>query len=294
MAVPTRTRLATRLATLLATCIVVSAGCTDGDDQETEDPIEPSPSSTPSPSESALPERFSVQVYFVGETPMGTRLFQEVRQVQVASPVDEALALLTAADVLDPDYSTLLPAGAPTVVPGDHSKAIGVNLPSSDWTERPPGMSRSEARLAVQQIVYTLQATLRSEAPVEFFYDGLAPIFGIDKPSFRAAPQNAVLALVNVAVPMEGTIVEDVFDAGGVANSFEATVPWEIRNEEGRFVQRGVTNAAGWGDHLYPWVANVDVSSLAPGTYTFVAMTDDPSDGEGAGPTEDTKTITVR
>ena len=36
------------------------------------------------------------------------------------------------------------------------------------------------------------------------------------------------------------------------------------------------------------------MSSLAPGTYTFVAMTDDPSGGEGGGPTEDTKTIIVQ
>ena len=47
-------------------------------------------------------------------------------------------------------------------------------------------------------------------------------------------------------------------------------------------------------DKLYPWTAEVDVSGLAPGTYTFVAMTDDPSGGEGAGPTEDTKTIVVQ
>jgi hypothetical protein len=46
-------------------------------------------------------------------------------------------------------------------------------------------------------------------------------------------------------------------------------------------------------DKLYPWQATVDVSSLSPGTYTFVASTDDPSDGEGSGPTRDTKTITV-
>ena len=46
-------------------------------------------------------------------------------------------------------------------------------------------------------------------------------------------------------------------------------------------------------DKLYPWETEVDVSGLAPGTYTFVAMTDDPSGGEGGGPTEDSKTIIV-
>ena len=47
-------------------------------------------------------------------------------------------------------------------------------------------------------------------------------------------------------------------------------------------------------DKLYPWETEVDVSDLEPGTYTFVALTDDPSGGaEGGGPTEDSKTIVV-
>ena len=35
------------------------------------------------------------------------------------------------------------------------------------------------------------------------------------------------------------------------------------------------------------------MSDLTPGTYTFVAMTDDPSGGEGLGPFTDTRTIIV-
>ena len=58
---------------------------------------------------------------------------------------------------------------------------------------------------------------------------------------------------------------------------------------------KGFATADGWMDKLYPWTTQVNVSKLAPGTYTFVAMTYDPSGGaEGAGPTEDTKTIIVK
>ena len=46
-------------------------------------------------------------------------------------------------------------------------------------------------------------------------------------------------------------------------------------------------------DALYPWETEVDVSDLPPGTYTFIAMTDDPSGGEGNPPMFDTKEITV-
>ena len=106
------------------------------------------------------------------------------------------------------------------------------------------------------------------------------------------APQLEVLALVNVTTPEEGATVSGTFTASGVASSFEATVPWEIRQGE-TVVMKGFATAEGWMDKLYPWETEVDVSGLAPGDYTFVAMTDDPSGGEGFGPTEDTKAITV-
>jgi len=34
--------------------------------------------------------------------------------------------------------------------------------------------------------------------------------------------------------------------------------------------------------------------NLAPGDYTFVVMTSDPSDGEGGGPTVDTRTVIIK
>ncbi len=110
---------------------------------------------------------------------------------------------------------------------------------------------------------------------------------------FRQAPPLDVLALVSVTSPEEGATVSGSFTASGVANSFESNVPWEIR-EGDTVVAQGFATADGWMDRLYPWTTEVDVSDLAPGTYTFAAMTDDPSGGaEGAGPTEDTKTIVV-
>ncbi len=58
-------------------------------------------------------------------------------------------------------------------------------------------------------------------------------------------------------------------------------------------VKKGYATAEGWMDKLYPFETEVDISGLAPGTYTFVALTDDESGGEGGGPTQDSKTITV-
>jgi hypothetical protein len=300
MAVPTRTRL----AALLATSVVVLAACGTDDDPQASDPNgQPShsgkPSQTPQQTDSPAPsdsasgaaDTVAVPLYFVGDTPQGPRLFREFQQVEADNPVDEALAILAAGAAHDPDYRSLLPEGTPTVVQGDSSQAIGVNVPV-EWAQRPGDMSAKEAALAVQQIVFTVQGAMQSRAPVEFYSDGLTPMFGMDKSTFDA-DQDA-LAFVNVTEPEEGSIVGDTFTASGVANSFEATVPWEIRDQSGKKVLDGFSTAEGWMDKLYPWQAPVDVSSLPPGTYSFVAMTDDPSDGEGGGPTEDSKTIIIQ
>jgi hypothetical protein len=300
-------RIPTRLAALLlATTALVLGGCGTDDEPQASDPnggagstsqpgSKPSTSEPPAGQSPDAPDQVAVPVYFVGQTPIGSRLFREFRNVEADNPVDEALALLAAGDALDPDYSTLLPQGEPpTLAQGDTSQAIGINMPSLDWTERPDGMSAKEAKLAVQQIVYTVQGALQTRVPVEFFHDGLAPVLGMDQSSFEAADQNDVLAFVNVTQPAEGATVSGTLEASGVANSFEATVPWEVRDRSGAKVLDGFSTAEGWGDRLYPWQAQVDLSGLAPGTYSFVALTDDPSDGEGGGPTEDSKTIVVQ
>lgn len=156
-------------------------------------------------------------------------------------------------------------------------------------------MSIDEALLAVQQLVYTAQGVLQQRLPITFAdSDGNATqIFGIaSEDAFSAADPIRTLALASVTRPEEGQRVGSKFTASGVASSFEANVLWEIRKGN-RVVKRGFATAEGWMDKLYPFETTVDVSDLAPGTYTFVARTDDPSGGEGGGPTQDTKTIKV-
>jgi len=300
-------RTRTRLAVLLAASVVVLAGCGDGDDPEASDPNDtpstsaepsktPKPSDESSPSDSGgTPDTVAVPVYFVGQTPVGPRLFREFRNVEADNPLDEALALLGAGDALDPDYSTLVSG---QLRGGSQDEIVSVELADESLAARPDGMSDKEAKLAVQQVVYTVQGVLQERIPVGFVLPGggSTPLLGMETPSggFEAGNQNNVLAFVNVTEPAQDSTVADTFTASGVANSFEATVPWEIRDADGKKVLDGFATAEGWGDKLYPWSAPVDVTSLAPGSYTFVAMTDDPSAGEGKGPTEDTKTITVQ
>lgn len=297
-----------RTAALLSATVLVLAGC--GDDPTVTDPgsadgptgkhrsrdASTAPStdlSTDAGSPTAEPSEgtsgTTVPVYYAGRTPDGRRLFREFRRVDGA-PLDGALTL-AAGESLDPDYRSLLPTGTFSGATADGS----IPLPDDSWTRRPPGMSMSQALLAVQQLVYTAQGVLQKRAPITFTDgDGNATqIFGIaSEDGFTAADPIRTLALMNITTPEQGQTVSGSFTAEGVGSSFEATVPWELRRGD-RVVKKGSTTAEGWMDRLYPWQARVDVSGLQPGEYTFVAMTDDPSADEGPGPTADSKTIVV-
>lgn len=252
---------------------------------------------------SAAPaEAVTVGVYFVGDAPGGPRLFRELRQVDAADPLGAAATLTTSGEALDPDYRSLFPAGAVESVgfegPGRRG-LYSVRLSDPSWTERPASMTRRQARLAVQQLVRTLQGAGGAHARVAFFVGTQqVPVLGLERArGFAAAPPLDVLALANVTSPRQGMRVRGSFTARGLASSFEATVPWELRRRS-TVVRSGFATAAGWMDRLYPWQAEVDLSGLAPGRYTFVAFTDDPTgegaSREGAGPTRDTKTVVVR
>lgn len=113
------------------------------------------------------------------------------------------------------------------------------------------------------------------------------------EPSEELSTLPRTSGLITLAAPAEGATVSDSFEASGKANSPEANVPWEVRDTTGETVLEGHATAEGWVDKLYPWKTTVDVSELEPGTYLFIARTDDTSDGEGKPPEEVGARITV-
>ena len=251
------------------------------------------PSQPPSESPSVV-----LPAYFVRDTPQGLRLTREFSGVAGdVEPEKDAVTLAVWGQALDPDYRTLWPDGTRALSVSDSGGMITVDLTGDDLSNRPASMSQEEAELAVQQVVYTAQAVVQQgRIPVQITLNGAATdqILGVAASEpFSNASENETLALVGISSLSEGETVRDRFVVSGIANSFEATVPWEVRQGD-RVVARGFATAEGWMDKLYPWTTQVNVAKLAPGTYTFAAMTSDPSGGaEGAGPTEDTKTIVV-
>jgi immunoglobulin-like protein involved in spore germination/sporulation and spore germination protein len=296
-----------RFTSLLAASALALAlaGCGDdpepvADDTGSDESSEGTPSDEPteptSPPASSEPaaETATVPVYFVGDTPQGPRLFREFRKVEADNPLAEAAALMTAGDALDGDYGTAYPEGSFASVEYADGTLVAT-LSDNAWTKKIQGMTAKQVQLAVQQLVYTLQGVQQERAPVVVQLDGQpTTLFGVDTADgLEAAKELNVLALVNVTTPEESQAVTGTFTAEGVASSFEATVPWQIRQGD-QVVKEGFSTALGWVDKLYPWQTDVDVSDLEPGEYAFVALTDDPSGGEGGGPTEDTKTIIVK
>lgn len=313
-----------RRKTLVAACAVAllaltSCGTeqpsTSGDVESTPDAV-PSPGETSDGSQDPAPITVAVPLYYAGDAAGDVKLFREFQQVE-GKALTQAAKLVDGGTPLDPDYRTLWPGQTVTQAKAT-DKLITVTLNGDAFTERPDGMPEREAWLAIQQMVHTLQGVEQSSAPVQFVRpapegeegettDGTeAPttetetgptmLFGIDvtMPVKRAKWEN-VLALVNVTVPsQDGTVTGDTLNAEGLASSFEATVPWQVLQDD-EVVLEGFATAEGWVDQLHPWNTTVDLSDLDPGTYTFVAMTDDPTGGtEGPGPTSDSKEFTLQ
>ena len=123
------------------------------------------PRSRPSPR--GDPDTTTVPVYFVGETPQGPRLFREFRKVEADNPAEEALALMTAGDALDPDYSTLYPGG--TLRRRRVRRRRDRGEPARRVLDRRcrTACRENDARLAAQQLVYTVQGIAQERLPVD-------------------------------------------------------------------------------------------------------------------------------
>jgi hypothetical protein len=299
--------LATGGAVVAAAAVVTAVALVGGNDPVTvdPDPFDPATSAT-SPSESEPPSSpdasptvgtSTVGAYYVGDTPAGPRLYREFRSLP-GDPFDAALAALTTAPS-DPDYRTAWQEDWLLGVTFDGTGAEGLITVEVDPSvrQRPDGISEAEAGAAVQQVVYTLQGAVQDRAPVQFVTEGnpIDQVLGVPTSEPLAnAPVLDTLSHVSLITPEEGATVSGRFDVEGVANSFEANVPWTLRSGED-VVEQGFFTATGFmDDRLFPFSGPVDVSSLDPGSYTLIVETDDPTGGaEGPGAFSDSRTIVI-
>ena len=224
-------------------------------------------------------------LYWVGDTPYGPRLFREPTFLSPGygqSLLTAAVRRVVEGEASDPDYRSAWAGGqVRSARRVDGEVRVVVDFPTDG----------GPSDLGVEQVAATAWAVVGSQVPVTVTVRTKGPMTPV---TVTALDDLAVMSLVQVDSPAEGEVVEGSFLASGLSSSFEATTVWRIEDEQGRVVDEYSTPAEGWVDGLYPWETTIDVSDLDPGTYTFVAATDDPTGGtEGNGPFTDTRTIVV-
>lgn len=322
MTVPTHRPLVRRWAG--ATAVVLAstlalAGCTGSDDPvpasgESREPAtngtrapepgqdtSPSPAESPSEASSETPSESAgtaVPVYFVGDGPGGRpRLFREFHRVTGDPLVEAARLVMGGGEPDDPDYRTLWPQVEVSGVTATDGILL-VDIPGDGFTERPDGMTKHDARLAMQQLVYTLQGVQQERIPVQVKRGGSDfRLLGLpsDVP-YSAASALRTLNLVSITSPAEGdTVTGDTLTVTGVANSFEASGPCRLIASD-QEVAVVPYQAEGWmEDRLFPFEVEIPLGDAGTGDVLLQCETDDPSGGaEGNGPSVDTKLVTVQ
>ncbi|GAB4006371.1 Gmad2 immunoglobulin-like domain-containing protein [Nocardioides ultimimeridianus] len=238
-------------------------------------------------------------VYYLTKTSLGDRITAEPTGVRLSDRLATTWQALLQGSPIDPDYSTAIPAGSLSGnVSFDGTGDAGtyqVTLTDAKWATLPAGTTAAQAKLAEQQIAYTLNAAGGTKkAAVDFLIDHKPTTFLGQPASVKPGKQLQTLALVNVLSPVDGsTLSATKTSFSGLGSSFEATIGWKITDSTGKTVMTNSTMSQGWEFHLWPWKTTIDLSKLSPGTYTFTAGTDDAAGGEGPGPITDTKTFTI-
>lgn len=287
--------------------VVVALGQTDGP-VTGPDPAPPAGQTTePTPPAGELTDGTSpkgptvaVPLYFVGDTPQGPRLYREFAAAPEDSPLSYAAEAVVEGESRDPDYRTLWPEGTEILAEVAESDeeliVVDVGTDGSDLRTRPPRMTEAEAALAIEQVIHTVQGVVGARAPVLFQIDGQRTerVLGVPTAEpLAASPPIDVRSHVNLTEPAEGATVSGTVQVTGVASSFEATVPWELRRG-GEVVEEGFFTAEGWMGRLYPFSGDIDLAGLDPGTYSLAVLTSDASGGaEGPGPYVDTRTVVI-
>ncbi len=283
--------LATTAAALVVIGIVAAISVMVQSGQPVTEPPRPNPTSLPTNSRTDGPAQVqdvTVPVYFLGDTTDGARLFREFRRYQGVAGWSKLRIAVNSAilgDATDPDYRASFPRGTSARV-SQGTSTVTVDLRGD--TDLTAG--RADAALALQAIVYTVDAVLQSSVPVEFTIDGARTdsVLGVDTAEpLRRAPQDQVQAPVWIVDPGNESTVNSPFTVTGTAATFEATVQWELK-DGARVVRRGSTTAEECCTPS-PYRFAVDA---APGTYTLVVHDSDESGGDKVN--QDTKEVTVR
>ena len=172
----------------------------------------PTDAATDTPTSSAptgTPVEGAVPVYYAGDSGRGTVLFREFQPGIGGDPVAQSAYATVAGPPLDPDYRTLWPAGTEATASYD-GDVITVDLTGGALHDKPKGMSKRDAELAVQQVVYSVQGAAGERAGVQLLLDGERTDQVLGQPASEPltnADPTTTLSMMNVTLPEEGMVV---------------------------------------------------------------------------------------
>lgn len=252
-------------------------------------------SSGPGPSSSEeAPGGDAVPVYYGAKTGAGWRLYREFHRAGDGDAATSAVRDALSADAaVDPDYKSLWPSGWALRGPVKHAGGV-ITVDLTEPNDEGEEATKETTDLAVQQLIYTVQAALQSKDPVRILVGGkpeehLLGFVSTAKPISRVDPTK-VRSLVQIDNPMDGGTVGRSVKVSGEARVWEGNLLWRVVRSSGEVVQKGHTTTRS-GMEFAPYSFTV---TLEPGEYTLVAEESDESDGQGRAPYSDTKKITVR
>ncbi|HZK05383.1 MAG TPA: GerMN domain-containing protein [Actinomycetaceae bacterium] len=273
------------IALLLASCASTVGGSGASPSPEMVTPPSPTaPSSqaatptstTPTPDATSFDEGpHSVPVYFLSETPQGTRLVRE-RRLVTGDPLMGAVEAMVEGP-LDPDYVSFWD---PAVEVRAAFTEAGVVIIDLSAAARDVDVSRDIAEFTVQQLVYTATAG-RPDSNVRLLIDGDAAdqLWGTVSWTGdveRAEAQN-VLSPLQVDLPAEGEFVtreETTISGEALAGT---SVTWQVSFAGGDQVASGEVPVPD-GDGFVPFSFPVP---LGVGRYTVELEVHEAGDPEG-------------
>lgn len=288
-------------ATLAAVAVGVGLWLPRTDDAPPAAPPTAAPTDTDSPTVTVA-DRANVPVYYLGGDD-DPRLFREFPFVDAHGSLDlpslAVEAMLTLAPT-DPDYRSPWPEGTTgevTYVDDPGSWEVVLANPDVDLTRRPAALSPREAELAVQQLLYTVQAAAgdAERHPVTVRVDDSSTVLGLalDTP-VRQEPMRSALAPVWIVEPVDGSELRRV-EVSGVINQPLPFVVWTVTDAAGTDVASG---RAAVTERQTGATYSFTVGGLPSGTYTVTVTRGRAPLGRGSGTgvaadLVDTKEVTV-
>lgn len=259
------------------------------------------------PAGPAEPAQLLLPVYWLGDVEGDDRLFREFRTITdgaTGDPIADAVRLMTASEPLDPDYRSPWRAAADVSSSISTKNVITLDISSDAFAEN---LGEDDARLAVQQLVYTATAAAAragliaggESSSVVVLVDGTANYQAFDSLDLGGewSRDTAALAPVWIIDPQQGV------EAGtsgltihGVGPASEQSVSWRIDR-----VEDGASEAEDADRSLFrDGTVDIEPQDGAPGAYSF-PVTLPPgrydvtvSVPAGSGEAADSKTFVVR